>query len=101
MAKLSLLWSILYGVIAVEASLASRYTMARGHPRIDRALDSNRLNKRGQPSRPVPNAYLNKKTKPYWVDGSALPEVSTLFDVSTTLSRQQLIVPAKYRWTST
>lgn len=76
MAKLSLLLSILYGVIAVEASLASRYTMARGHPRIDRALDSNRLNKRGQPSRPVPNAYLNKKTKPYWVDGSALPEVS-------------------------
>ncbi|KJX94244.1 serine carboxypeptidase like protein [Zymoseptoria brevis] len=25
--------------------------------------------------RPVPNAYLNDKTKPYWVDGGALPEV--------------------------
>lgn len=28
-----------------------------------------------QPSRPVPNHYLNHKTKPYWVNGSALPEV--------------------------
>ena len=81
MAKLSLLLSVLYGVIAVNASLASRYTMARGRPRIDSALDSSRLNKRGQPSRPVPNAYLNQKTKPYWVDGSALPEVSVLCDV--------------------
>jgi hypothetical protein len=81
MANISLLLSILYGVIAVEASLASRYTMAKGRPRIDRALESSRLNKRGQPSRPVPNAYLNKKTKPYWVDGSALPEVGVLFDI--------------------
>lgn len=74
MPNIYLLLSILYGIIAVEASLASRHAMARRSPRIDNALDS-RIMKRGQPSRPVPNTYLNNKTKPYWVDGAALPEV--------------------------
>ncbi|SMQ51267.1 unnamed protein product [Zymoseptoria tritici ST99CH_3D7] len=34
--------------------------------------------------RPVPNTYLNNKTKPYWVDGLALPEVS--FQIGETYS---------------
>lgn len=74
MAAFQLLVSILCGIVAVDASLASRYTMARGRPGIDRLLDSRQM-RNNQPSRPVPNAYLNKKTKPYWVDGSALPDV--------------------------
>lgn len=77
MANISFLLSIVYGILAVEASIASRWTMAKTNKRLDKALDS-RLVRRSQPSRPVPNAYLNNKTKPYWVDGSALPEVSSI-----------------------
>ncbi|KAF2164746.1 hypothetical protein M409DRAFT_67836 [Zasmidium cellare ATCC 36951] len=39
---------------------------------MERSLRKRQLH---QPSRPSPNHYLNKKTKPYWVNGSALPEV--------------------------
>lgn len=51
-------------VLAVDASIASRHA------------NKNQISKQqDQPSRPVPNDYLNNKTQPYWVNGSALPEV--------------------------
>lgn len=78
MAVKHLVASILYGFVAVEAGLASRWTMAKNNPRMDQAMSS-RLSKRDQPSRPSSNAYLNNKTQPYWVNGSALPEVD--FDI--------------------
>lgn len=37
-----------------------------------------------QPSRPSTTHYLNHKTKPYWVNGSALPEVH--FDIGESYS---------------
>lgn len=59
-------------VLGVNGSLASRYSMAKQRKGMDRLLS---LNDGKQPSRSVPNNYLNNKTKPYWVDGAALPEV--------------------------
>ena len=37
-----------------------------------------------QPSRPSTNAYLNNRTQPFWVNGSALPEVK--FDIGESYS---------------
>lgn len=75
MAKFQLLLSLLcLGIAGVDASLASRQHMAKGRPGLERALEK-RSKPFNQPSRPVPNNYLNNKTKPYWVDGAALPEV--------------------------
>ena len=75
MAFLSILITYLYAVLAVEASLASRHAMMKEKLGLDKLLQR----RQQQPSRPDPNAYLNSKTKPYWVNGTALPEVD--FDI--------------------
>lgn len=76
MALSSILLAALSFGLAVDASLASRHAALK--ERVSK-LDGSQLAKRQetqqQPSFPVPNAYLNNKTKPYWVDGAALPEV--------------------------
>lgn len=68
----------------VDAGLSSRHAALRERG-LSGGLDS-RLEKRQihQPSRPSPNHYLNHKTKPYWVNGSALPEV--YFDIGESYS---------------
>lgn len=57
--------TLLSCVLAANASIASRHA----------AKNNQVLKRQAQPSRDVPNAYLNNKTQPYWVNGSALPEV--------------------------
>lgn len=64
--------ALLCSVISVEGSLASRHSLLKQKEGINRMLN---LNSGKQPSRAVPNNYLNNKTKPFWVDGAALPEV--------------------------
>jgi carboxypeptidase C (cathepsin A) len=64
--------AVLYCVLGVNGSLASRYSMTKQREGMERLVT---LNNGKQPSRAVPNNYLNNKTKPYWVDGAALPEV--------------------------
>lgn len=72
MAFLKSLVVALIGASAANASFGSRKAnlKARG---ID--MDTKLAKRASQPSRPVPNTYLNNKTQPYWVNGSALPEV--------------------------
>ncbi len=73
MAFLDTVFVFLCGILAVNAGLASRHALLKQQTGIQERVAMN--NKGKQPSRPVPNNYLNNKTKPYWVDGAALPEV--------------------------
>lgn len=64
-------------VVAVHAGLASRHASLRerGFNGLERSLQK----RQQQPSRPATHNYLTKKTKPFAVNGSALPEVD--FDI--------------------
>lgn len=65
-------------VLAVQASIESRHAAKR------KREFTKRQDQQQQPSRDNPNAYLNDKTKPYWVNGSALPEID--FDIGESYS---------------
>lgn len=65
---ISILLALLSCVLTAEASIASRHAAKQKR-------DTNTEPAQQQPSRDNPNAYLNDKTKPYWVNGSALPEI--------------------------
>lgn len=69
-------------VLAVQANLASRHAELKNilkpdtSAKIARRQEQEILGVQQQPDRPVPNAYLNKKTRPYWIAGHKLPEVN-------------------------
>ena len=72
MVSMNIILAFLCGLLTAKATFASRYARAKTHVGIQNSTDVKPFN---QPSRPVPNNYLNSKTRPYWVDGGALPDV--------------------------
>lgn len=59
-------FACLGAVLLVDAGQASRNALLNNK----RSISERATQKHGnQPNRPVPNAYLNDKTRPYWVDG--------------------------------
>lgn len=67
-----------------NAGLASRHAALkeRGFNGLEKSLE--KRHHKHHPSRPSHDHYLNQKTKPYWVNGSALPEVD--FDIGESYS---------------
>ncbi|GIZ44414.1 hypothetical protein CKM354_000761200 [Cercospora kikuchii] len=81
MALSSLILLLGYTAAVVEAGLAARQSMLekRGLNRLAKRQDLQQ-----QPSFPNEKQFLNNKTQPYWVNGSALPEV--YFDIGESYS---------------
>lgn len=63
---------------------ASRLTLQHGVLKDRLGLHQRHVKRDEQPSRPSSDAFLNDKTRPYCVNGSALPEVK--FDIGESYS---------------
>lgn len=71
MVRQSLLVLLLSHVLAAHAGLAARQAMLKNQYGIEQQLQK----RHSQPSFPNQKQFLNKRTEPYWVNGTALPEV--------------------------